>query len=192
MSETDRDSTADSVGSKEDELNETPENDPNDTKNDIGSPDSGNLSNGKLTNGYGHNDPGESDHPHNGTPGENQSRHNDSPGENSRKSELDNESGCYDCETGKLCSPADENGPICKKCHLCNGGSSGDHVGLFGDHVGSSGDHVWMTNGYHSNGVDNNVSETKHCTCQKDGRRSLSSRLSSYSVSSLFMFVMLL
>ncbi|CAB4039206.1 Hypothetical predicted protein, partial [Paramuricea clavata] len=207
VSETDRDSTADSVGSKEDEFNETPENDPNDTKNDIGSPDSGNVSNGKLTNGYGHNDPGESDHPHNGTPGENHSRHNDTPGENSPKSELDNESGCYDCETGKLCSPADENSPTCEKCHLCNGGSSGDHVGSSGDHVGSSGDHVGssgdhvgssgdhvgssgdhvgssgdhvgMTNGYHSNGVDNNVGETKQCTCQKDDRRSR--RLSSYS-----------
>jgi hypothetical protein len=166
VSETDRDSTADSVGSKEDAFNETPEHDPPDTKNDIESADSGNLSNGKLANGYGHND----------IPGENSPN---GTGENSPKSELDNESGCYDCveESGKVLSSAYENGPSYEKCTLCGKADS------------ASGGEVSKINGYHSNGGDDvdGVGETKQCTCKKDDRPSLS-RLSSYSVSSLLVY----
>ena len=169
MSETDRDSTADSVGSKEDEFNETPENDPNDTKNDVESPDSGNLTNGYGHNDSGENDPRECDSPCNSTPGENHIRHNDTLGENSPRSELDNESGCYDCESGKLLNSAYGNSPSCEKCPLCDGETF-------------SGERSEMTNGYHGNDMDNNVDGTKDCTCVKDRRPSFS-RLSSYSVS---------
>lgn len=167
VSETDRDSTASSAGSK-DEFNETPEHDAQDTKNDVESPDSGNLSNGQLTNGYQDN----------GTPGENYSRCNGTTGEddseatnlagNSPKSELDNESGCYDCvdESGKVPSSVYENGSPCEKCTP------------FGESA-TSGDYESLINGYHDNGVDGDIGERKDCTCKGDGR----SRLSSYSVS---------
>ena len=159
VSETDRDSTADSADSKEDEFIETPENDPLETKNDTGSPNCCSLTNGALANGYGHND----------TPGENIS---DSTGENSPKSELDNESGCYDCleESGNVPNAAYENGPSYESCTLCS-------------NIGSaSGDDVAMSNGYHGNDGDDDVDETRQCTWKKEKRVS-SSRLSSYSVS---------
>ena len=152
VSETDRDSTADSADGKEDAFNETPENDTHDTKNDPGSPDSGSLSNGKLANGYGDND----------APGENVPN---GTGESSPKSELDNESGCYDCteECGNVSNAAYENGPSCEKCTLCNNLAS------------ASGDDVSLTNGYHGD-----EGETEQCNCKKEAS---STRLSSYSVS---------
>ena len=169
VSETDRDSTAGSVGSKEDEFNETPDNDPRDTKNDLESPDSGNLTNGYGHNDSGENDPGECDGPCNSTPGENHARLNGTLGENSPRSELDNESGCYDCESGKLLNSGCENSPSCEECPLY-------------DSEAFSEGHDRMTNGYHGNDMDNNVDETRDCTCGKERRLSFS-RLSSYSVS---------
>ena len=157
VSETDRDSTADSADSKEDDFNETPENDPLDTKNDTGSPNCSSLSNGKLANGYGHND----------TPGENISN---GTGENSPKSEQDNESGCYDCleESGNVPNAAYENGPSYDKCTLCSNTGS------------ASGDDVAMTNGYYGNDGDDDVGKTKQYTYKKEKRAS-SSRINSYS-----------
>ncbi|XP_028396533.1 small G protein signaling modulator 1-like [Dendronephthya gigantea] len=163
VSETDRDSTASSAGSK-DEFNETPEHDTHDTKNNIESPDSGNVSNGKLTNGYQDNGTPEEHYSGcNGTPGEDD-REETNPEVNSPKSELDDESGCYDCveESVKVPISTYENGSSCEKCTLC-GKSAGDYEDL--------------TNGYHENGVDGDTDERQQCTC-KDGR---SSRLSSYS-----------
>ena len=169
VSETDRDSTAESVESKEDAFNDTPDNDPNDTRNDNDSLDNISFTNSFDNNDTGENYPGESNHRHNGTPSDhlpNDSPGNRNTGEDSPKSELDNESGCYDCDTGKLIS-ACENSPACEKCSLCNDGVSEDRNGII--------------NGYNRNSVDN-CNETKHCTCENGGTPSLS-RLSSYSVS---------
>lgn len=82
--------------------------------------------------------PRESDYGRNGTTGENDSV------TNSPKSELDSESGCYDCEPGKLTGPVYENGPSYRKCH------------------------VDVINGYDGNDMDGETT----CTYPKDGSTS--------------------
>lgn len=139
-SETDHDSTADSAGSKEDGLNEIEKDESIESKKETVKLTKNDFTNRDVKeNDSDHDEKNTCSSPHNGNHEEIVSEHNritqentsvydeNIDGSNSPKSDLDNESGCYDCfeETGEKFS--------FPRFSIVNGG-------------------VGITNGYHGSG----------------------------------------
>lgn len=147
VTETDGDSTAGSTGSKEDLFHENIESEEtNISRDDQSTPETSSLCNGELTNGYSHGQTIET----------------------FPRSDLDNESGCYDCgeDVNKKLNSSME------KCTLCGLEINGGNVDISEE----------LTNGCPSNGQDGEesyVGDGTYCTCKTNGR--ILSRLSSYS-----------